>query len=331
VERLGDILKSSELVKCVRDQQEPPPPPSTSPPLTLFQKKMLDAATAIRLDPDAVERAYMARELVQCTLPHKNPGQVERWLRRNGNAALVIQAGWDTKKDRSVGYPYGTIPRLLLFWITTEAVKTKSRRLELGHNLSEFMRELELDPGRGGKRSDARRLRDQMERLFRCRISFDQVITRADGKEANRWLDMQVAPEGELWWDPKRPDQGVLWGSWIELGEKFFQAIIAAPVPADMRALRALKRSALALDLYVWLAYRVYLVNRNGEPLAVSWESLARQTGCDFGDVRDFRRKALAAIGKIKAVYPGLNLSTKARGRLVLRPSRLAIAPAVVN
>ena len=325
MERLGDILKNSELLTRAREQK---PPPAPSPPaLTLSQKKLIEAATAIRLDPDAVERAYMARQLVQCTLPHRNPGKVEAWERRNGNLALVIQPGWDSEKKRPVGYPYGTIPRLLLFWITTEAVKTKNRRLELGHNLSEFMRELGLDPGRGGKRSDAKRLRDQMERLFSCRISFDERVTMANGAEGKRWLHMEVAPDGELWWHPRHPEQGALWGSWIELGEKFFQAILAAPVPADMRALRALKRSALALDLYVWLAYRVFLVNRCGEPLAVAWESLAQQMGCDFEDVRNFRKKALVAIKKIEAVYPGLNLSTKPRGRLVLRPSRLAIAP----
>jgi hypothetical protein len=220
----------------------------------------------------------------------------------------------------------------LLFWLTTEAVRTSKRRLELGNSLSEFMRELGLMPASagGGKRSDAKRLRDQMDRLFRCRISFDEQMTRPDGKEGKRWLDMQVAPKGEYWWNVKHPEQGALWGSWLELGEDFFNAIIVAPVPADMRALRALKRSPLALDLYVWLTYRVYSVNRKGEVLAVSWESLSRQLGCDYDTVKNFRIKALAAIRKIRAVYPGLNLSTKARGRLMLRPSRLAIA-AVAN
>jgi hypothetical protein len=98
MERVGDILKRAELVKRVQENATPPPAPP--PLLTLSQKKLLDAATEIRLDPDAVERAYMARELVQCTLPHRNPGNVERWLRRNGNRALVLQAGWDTKNDR---------------------------------------------------------------------------------------------------------------------------------------------------------------------------------------------------------------------------------------
>lgn len=78
----------------------------------------------------------MARQLIQATLPHKNPGPVPLWKRTNGNLTLTIQPGIDVQRGQSYGYPYGTVPRLLLFWMTTEAVKTKSRRLELGHTLS---------------------------------------------------------------------------------------------------------------------------------------------------------------------------------------------------
>jgi hypothetical protein len=49
-----------------------------------------------------------------------------------------------------------------------------NRRLELGSTLASFMRELDLDPGRGGVRSDAHRLREQIQRLFRSTISFEQ-------------------------------------------------------------------------------------------------------------------------------------------------------------
>ncbi len=63
------------------------------------------------------------------------------------------------------------------------------------------------------------------------------------------------------------------------------------------------------------------------------WDRFPRRKVLDgsheaYRDVREFRREALAAIRKIKTVYPGLNLSTKMRGRLVLRPSRLAVAAA---
>jgi hypothetical protein len=135
---------------------------------------------------------------VQATLPHSDPGKVEGWSRSNGNLTLTIRPGWDHNKRRSLGYPYGTIPRLLLFWITTEALRTRNRRLYLGNSIAAFMRELGLDPSRGGPRSDAWRLRDQMMRLFRAIISFD----RSDERK-HEWLDMQIAPEGCtcFWWD----------------------------------------------------------------------------------------------------------------------------------
>ena len=44
----------------------------------------------------------------------------------------------------AVRYTYGSIPRLLLFWITTEAVRTKARRIEFGRSLTAFMLELGL-------------------------------------------------------------------------------------------------------------------------------------------------------------------------------------------
>jgi hypothetical protein len=202
-------------------------------PITRQHLKLLDAAEAIRLDPDKTEAAFMARQLVQATLPHKNPGDVPAWSRRNGHLTLTIRSGWDHERGAAIGYPYGTLPRLLLFWMITEAVRTKTRRLELGGSLASFMRQLGLDPSRGGKRSDARRLRDQMRRLFQASISFHQ--TRGEkGRKGEAWMNMDVAPDGVLWWDEKLPEQATFWSSWIQLGEKFFEAITAVPVQVDM-------------------------------------------------------------------------------------------------
>jgi hypothetical protein len=112
-------------------------------PETRAQSNLLNVAAVIWSErPSEKDAAYMARQLVQATLPHKNPGQVPLWKRTNGNLTLAIQPGIDVQSGQSYGYPYGTVPRLLLFLMTTETVKTKSRRLELGHTLSEFMTEL---------------------------------------------------------------------------------------------------------------------------------------------------------------------------------------------
>ena len=89
-----------------------------------------------------------------------------------------------------------------------------------------------------------------MQRLFKARISFEEGLT-AGSERGQRWPSMEVAPKSELWWIPKRPDQAVLWkagSSWARTSTK---ALVNNPVPVDMRALRALKSSTLALDLYM--------------------------------------------------------------------------------
>jgi hypothetical protein len=98
-------------------------------------------------------------------------------------------------------------------------------------------------------------------------------LERADSTGTAR-LNMQVARKTELWWSRKDPDQTALWGSSIELGQDFFDAITAYPVPADMRALRALKRSPLALDLYAWLSYEAFRAHRSGKPRFENWSQL---------------------------------------------------------
>jgi hypothetical protein len=178
----------------------------------------------------------------------------------------------------------------------------------------------------GGKRSDATRLKEQMRRLFKSSISFQWTAT--DGNAVGEgWLDMKVAPKGELWWDPKRPEQGTLWNSWIELGEEFFKALLDSPVPVDMRALRALKGSALALDLYVWAVWRADYATRKGEKQFMAWSALMRQMGCDYKGkdaVKDFKHNAKATLKKVRKVYPLLKISDVAGGFYV-HPSPPAI------
>jgi len=288
-------------------------------PISPQKMKLISIAGDIRLDPDKTESAFMARQLVQATLPHKNPGDVPAWSRKNGDLTLTIRPGWDEKKEKIIGYPYGTVPRLLLFWITTEAIRTKSPRLELGNNLAKFMETLGLNPRGGGKRSDVKRLQNQMLRLFQSSISFNQST---GGRKT--WINMHVAPKGMLWWDEKKPNQGTLFENWIQLGEDFFNAITSAPVPTDMRILKALKRSPLALDLYVWATYTAYQTQQTGQSRSLSWEILHEQFGAEYGDIKNFAKKAWSALLKIQAVYLELNIERE-RGGIKVLPSKPSI------
>jgi len=299
--------------------------------LTPAQRRLVDYSVAI-FDEAATskEAAYMARQLVQVTLPHKNPGNVPTWSRKNGNLTLRIQPGYkkdnSTGKDICVGYPYGVIPRLLLFWIITEAVRIRSRRLGLGHSLNGFMAELGLNHETGGgKRSDAKRLREQMERLFNAFISFEGDITRGI-KTGNARMNMVITSQTMFWWNPADTDQAH-WGSWIELSQEFYDAITAAPVPIDMRALLALKKSPLALDLYSWLVYEAFRSNKSGQARFETWEQLHSHLGGEYAHIQHFRAKVKAALQKIQLVYPGLKLGERQGGIEVLPESLPALQP----
>ena len=209
----------------------------------------------------------MARLMALCSLPRTNPGDRLQYKRVNGPYKLIIIAGGDNK------LPFGNLPRLLLAWVSTEAVRTQSRDLVLGASLSEFMRKLGISSDSGGSRGERTRLRNQMDRLFNAHISL--IYEDERGKAT---MNSQIADRTELWWNPKRPDAPVLWESKIELGEKFFQEIIRCPVPLDMNILKALKRCSLGLDIYLWLTYRTFALKW---PLRLSWRQMYRQFGVD--------------------------------------------------
>lgn len=196
----------------------------------------------------------------------------------------------------------------------------------LGRSLNAFMREVGLSPTTGGgKRGAGRRLHNQMDRLFSARISLIQTTqVTQDIRKKNR-LNMEIAPQSELWWDARRPDQGALFPSWIKLGEEFYAALVEMPVPVDMRALRALKRSPLALDLYAWVCYRAFvIVQKNQPPQFMSWEMLSRQLGTDYADNKDLKKKGQAALRKVEKLYPGLKIG-KAKGGFTVHATRLAV------
>ncbi len=246
---------------------------------------------------------YYARVLTQATLPHSDP-KVPIFERRNGALSLSMAA------PPSVGLPFGSIPRLLLAWVTTEAVRSKKRELILGDHLSGFMRELHLVPT-GGRWGTIRRLREQMERLFST-----SIWVRYQGKNLSAGSGWMVADDYQLWWDPKQPEQPVLWDSTLTLGEHFFREITDRPVPVSIEALQRLRRSPLALDLYTWLTYRMSYLSK---PTRIPWAALHMQLGADYANLWHFKPEAISALHKIVVIYPVL--IEPGREGLVLKPS----------
>jgi hypothetical protein len=291
-----------------------------------MRQSKTNAIAEIIAQPEDVQKGYLARELVLCTLPHRDPGDVLIWSRTNGNVTMSITPAVDHRTGKPLGLPYGSIPRLLLFWIITEAITTQSRRIVLGSSMNAFMRDVGLSPATGGgKRSDVKRLKEQMSRLLRCRISFDRTDT-PQGRSS--WLDMEVAPQGETWWDYDQPDQGQLLESYIILGELFYEAIRAQPVPFDLRALKALKQSPFALDLYAWATYRVFTLGKSGQNQAsISLPLLQEQFGAHYNRADNFKAALTEGLASVKTVFPAFDYSLDTE-RLTIRSTPVPIPEA---
>lgn len=270
-------------------------------------KKIINEALAIEYEE--AQRAgalgFMARALVQATMPHKNIEE-PYFLRKNGNFELSMQA------HPTIGLPYGSLPRLIMAWLTTQAVQKKSRALVLGGSLSEFMRELDLVPT-GGRWGTVTRLKTQVEKLFSTSVTAYYTT-----KESSEIRNFVIADQATLWWQPKDPGQGSLWESTVTLSEAFYNEMIQNPVPIDMRALKALKRSPMAIDAYTWLTYRMSYLNK---ATTIPWEPLALQFGAEYGRTRDFKAAFQKALTKIQAVYPDLKIDPNKKG-LTIKPSK---------
>jgi hypothetical protein len=268
---------------------------------------LIDAALAIEAEnaKEAGALGYMARILTQCTLPHSKV-EGTHFARSNGALELNLVA-----LDPKVGLPFGTVPRLLMAWLTTEAVRNRERTIILGDSLSGFMSELGLVPT-GGRWGSITRLRDQSDRLFGCAIT-----AKYTGDHGGGTRNALIASSTDTWWDAKRPTQRGLWQSSVVLSREFYESATTSPIPVDKRVLAALRRSPMALDIAVWLPYRLSYLERATE---IPWQLLELQFGAGYADTRQFKRRFLDQLRKVVALLPDANVEEGERG-LWLKPS----------
>lgn len=250
-----------------------------SPPDTETEATPQPEVTAPVPRPDGRKKpdAYTAQLLVQVTLPHSKPEPGQNvYERRNGNQRLIVLA------DPKYGLPYGTYPRLLMAFIVTEVVRSKSPDIELGKSLRAFLRSLGIPCG-GGPRGSAPRVREHMQRLFTSTIAAERF---QDGK----WVRVGFCPveKVEAFWDPESPNNMEKWQASIRLNQTFVNEILRAPVPMHLHALRYLSktRSPMALDIYQWLTYRMSYVTKR---TVIPWQHLQLQFGGSYKHLRQFK------------------------------------------
>ena len=266
--------------------------------LTPVQCRRLHRSLEIN-DTPAERITYQHTILCQTALPYRDPGDAVRiWQREQGVASLRIEAGAardpKTKRFVELGLPYGSRPRLILSHLNSEALRRKSPRIEVDGSLTAFIRRIQERPPTG---PEVRRFKDQLARLAASmvRLAIDLSEDRAFQ------VDTKIIDAFELWLDTDDRYR-VLWPAVVELSPRYFDSLTRHAVPLDERAIAALSNSALALDVYAWLAQRLHRIPE-GKGQAITWRALHEQFGHGYTRLRAFRTEFLKVLSLVHTQY----------------------------
>ena len=276
--------------------------------LALQDGKLLDVATEIYGNPPrGDDMAFTHAVFCQVGLPRSRV-EGREFMRQSGAAWVNVQAGYLDEGQGPVQQPvpYGALPRLALAHLSTHAVRHKTREIPIGDSAAQFLELMGMDT-QGARYTNLRR---QMHALAACRLQLGYK---------GRTFNGQAIEQFDAWLANRDGKQRSLWPGLMVLTEHFYSSLLKGAVPLDLRALHVLKGSALALDVYAWLAYRLHRIEGRG--VTLHWASLREQfaqeyTGKDAD--KNFKGAFLPQLRKVLSVYPQAKVKPVRGGLLLL-------------
>ena len=282
-------------------------------PLTRHQRKLIEIGTAIDADPpEKNDLSFMHSIMCQVGLPRSKVAALE-FERICGSIGLYIRAGklWDGKEFIQQPIPYGPMPRLVMAYLNTHALRHKTPEIDVGNSAREFLGRLGKSIS-GGKRGTYTVFHKQIQALTACHITLGFTA----GAKAYTY-DGKPIKQFEAWLC-NDDSQMALWPGVVTFSAEYYQTLINHAVPLDLRALRAISGSALAMDIYTMLADRLHRIH--GRPLILYWRNLREQFGQEYTGVnadKNFKKKLLPALQQALAVYPQAKVK-QVRGGILL-------------
>ena len=274
-------------------------------------RNVLEAAYTFMTDEEQ-RTGFLYSGWCQTALPHRRLPDDEVWTVKTDFVKLMVEPGsvhGDDDITRRVGVPYGSRARLILLFLQSEAVRTRSREIELGRSLRVWLGKLGVPIG-GQSMND---VREQALRISRCRMSFQIAGPSSTGFINQNLVDTAMFSherEGPLL-------------STVTLADNFYKALTKHPVPLQESAIRAISNNSQALDVYCWLAYRLHVLEK---PCPITWKAMHSQFGSGYKQLRQFRGRFVESLNIATAVYPEAQVSVSAEG-VTLLPSKPPVPP----
>jgi hypothetical protein len=271
------------------------------------------AETAFKVMTDEQQRiGIMHAGFAMTALPHRATEETV-WERQSGDVKLLLESG-RTGVTQPVGLPYGSVARIILLYLQTEAVKTRSREVELGRSMNTWLTSMGM--GNGGHNYSL--VREQSRRLSLCRLTFLRISAKQTFITNGSFVHDAILPNVN-----SDENQFQFWRPFVRLDEGFYKSLIEHPLPVRETAIRSLSHRSMAIDIYLWLAYRLHVLEK---PVKLTWHNLANQFGSGFADIKNFKKKFREPLALALAAYPDARVEHE-NGGLVLYPSRPPVEP----
>lgn len=277
---------------------------------TKSDRQAIEAAAAM-LGEEESRLGITHAGFAMTSLPHKRIEET-LWRREGHRTTLLVESGRD-RRGNLVGVPYGSFARLILLYLQTEAVRTGSPEVELGRSMKSWMGRMSLTTG--GRTYQL--VTEQARRISSCRLTF--FTERHNGGEVRHngaFVQDAISFAGVI--DDEQPS---FWQDRVRLDEGFWRSLREHPVPVREEAIRAISTRSLAIDVYIWLAYRLHSLNK---PTPVSWAALHAQFGAGFKLARQLKPTFIEALKLALAVYPEAQVEPDQNG-ITLHPSSPAV------
>ena len=286
-----------------------------------FDRQVVEAAASYMADEDG-GIGFLYSGWCQAALPHRRLPDSKGWQVTSDRHCLIVEPGMRRGPGGEpvhVGVPFGSRARLILIYLQSEALRTSSREVVLGKSLRDWLERMKIPVG--GKNLAI--VREQTERISRCRLTFEV-------RQGNRiGLANQNIMDSAIFLDPDEDKvQGTLFAQTARLSEAFFEGLKKHPVPIEEAAIGAVSNNSMAIDIYVWLAYRLHSLSK---PTTISWYALKAQFGTGFAQMNNFKTKFLPNLRLALAVYPDARVDDDDHSRgLILHPSKPPVAEKLI-
>jgi hypothetical protein len=286
------------------------------------KERLLEVVTYV--EPGSDDVTFTHAVFAQCFLPiRKLPKSQKLYEVRHGRAALAVLAGAllepASKRFVAMDIPSGSAARVALAHINNHIIRSKSLDEAVAVPMGESLRDFMDYQGVNICGTNGKELSRQIHNLAAARISLGVW----SGEHA-RQINAQIADTIDFWLEKDRR-QRTLWQPIMRVSEPYATAVREHCVPHDMRALIGLYKNTRAMDIYVWLSYRLPRIP-NHHPLFLRYVDLKPVFGTSIRELRKFRELFRHALRDALAWYRDARVGIEPDGiRLFNSPSPVPI------